>query len=94
MDTTSASLLERLRQSTDAAAFDEAEYRRHLLHRALELMQVEFPLKTWKACWEHVVEGRPAAEVAAELDIGVGSVYVAKSRVIGRLRHELEGLFE
>jgi hypothetical protein len=22
---------------------------------------------SWKACWEHVVSGRPAADVAAEL---------------------------
>jgi RNA polymerase sigma-70 factor (ECF subfamily) len=77
-----------------APAFDEAEYRQHLVHRALELMQNEFPPRTWKACWEHVVVGRPAAEVAAELGIAVGSVYVAKSRVLCRLRSELEGLLD
>jgi RNA polymerase sigma-70 factor (ECF subfamily) len=57
-------------------------------------MQAEFSPKTWKACWEHVVAGRPAAEVAAELGISVGSVYVAKSRVLSRLRQELEGLLD
>jgi RNA polymerase sigma-70 factor (ECF subfamily) len=78
----------------EAAEFEEAEYRQHLVHRALELMKNEFPPRTWKACWEHVVVGRPAAEVAAELGIAVGSVYVAKSRVLCRLRHELEGLLD
>ena len=66
----------------------------YLLAGLLELMQCEFSPKTWKACWEHVVASRSAAEVAAELGISVGSVYVAKSRVLGRLRQELDGLFE
>ena len=78
----------------DEEAFGEAEYRRHLVNRAARLMQAEFAPRTWKACWEHVVAGRPAAEVAAELGISVGSVYVAKSRVLCRLRQELDGLLE
>jgi RNA polymerase sigma-70 factor (ECF subfamily) len=72
----------------------EAEYRRHLVSRALQLMQVEFSPKMWQACWEHVVMGRPVAEVAAELGISEGTVYVAKSRIMSRLRQELEGLLE
>jgi len=72
----------------------EAEYRQHLLSNALELMRSEFPVKTWKACWEHVVMGRPAAEVAAELGIVSGAVYVAKSRVLARVRQELAGLLD
>jgi RNA polymerase sigma-70 factor (ECF subfamily) len=78
----------------EAVALVEAEYRQHLLNHALELMQREFPVKTWKACWEHVVMGRPAAEVAAELGIVVGAVYVAKSRVLARVRQELAGLLD
>jgi RNA polymerase sigma-70 factor (ECF subfamily) len=78
----------------DPDAFGEAEYRRHLVQRALQLMQAEFPPKMWQACWEHVVVGRPAQEVAGELGIAVGTVYVAKSRILCRLRHELEGLLD
>ena len=74
--------------------FEEAEYRRHVVQRALQLMQTDFAPNTWKACWEHVVAGRPAAEVAAELGIAVGSVYVAKSRVLCHLRQELQGLLD
>jgi RNA polymerase sigma-70 factor (ECF subfamily) len=69
--------------------FDEAEYRRHVVGRALQLMQSEFEESTWQACWQHVVAGRRAAEVAAELGLSVGAVYVAKSRVLRRLREEL-----
>lgn len=74
--------------------FEEAEYRRYLVGRALELMQSEFQPATWKACWEFVVNGRPPAEVAAELGLSVNSVYLAKSRVLRRLREELSGLLQ
>jgi RNA polymerase sigma-70 factor (ECF subfamily) len=80
--------------SEDPEAVVEAEYRQYLLNNALDLMKSEFPHKTWKACWEHVVMGRPAAEVAAELGIVPGAVYVAKSRVLARVRQELAGLLE
>jgi RNA polymerase sigma-70 factor (ECF subfamily) len=73
---------------------EEAEYRRLLLGRALGIMQTDFAPSTWKACWEHAIEGRPAPEVAAELGLTVGAVYVASSRVLRRLRRELSGLLD
>jgi RNA polymerase sigma-70 factor (ECF subfamily) len=74
--------------------FEDAEYHAYLARRALGLMQAEFRPTTWKACWEQVVCGRPAAEVAAELGISEGAAYVAKSRVLRRLREELDGLLD
>jgi RNA polymerase sigma-70 factor (ECF subfamily) len=78
----------------DIAAFDEREYQEHLAGRALQLMRAEFQPTTWRAFWDHVVSGRPAAEVAARLGVGVGAVYVAKCRVLRRLRQELNGLMD
>ena len=77
-----------------AEAFAEAEYRQYLVRRALELMQADFQPTTWKACWEYAVQGRPAEEVARELDTTVAVVYAAKSRVLRRLRQELAGLLD
>ncbi len=77
-----------------AGAVEEAEYRQYLVGRALQLMQAEFQPNTWRACWEYVVGGRPAAEVAAELGISTNAVHLAKSRVLRRLRQELEGLLD
>jgi RNA polymerase sigma-70 factor (ECF subfamily) len=83
------------RAGTDPAdELSEAEYRQHLVARALELMQADFQPVTWKACWELVVNGRPAAEVAAELGTTANAVYLAKSRVLRRLRRELDGLLD
>jgi RNA polymerase sigma-70 factor (ECF subfamily) len=74
--------------------FREADYRRHLVGRAVRLMRADFQPTTWKACWETAVAGRPAAEVARELGVSVGAVYMARSRVLSRLRRELAGLLD
>jgi RNA polymerase sigma-70 factor (ECF subfamily) len=83
-----------LAEPDPALAFDEADYRRHLVGRALELMQAEFQPATWQACWQCVVLERAPAAVAAELNITVNSVYLAKSRVLRRLHQELHGLLD
>ena len=75
-------------------AIEEAEYRRYLVGRGLQLIQSEFQPMTWQACWEFVALDRPAAEVARDLGISVNAVYHAKSRVLCRLRCELQGLLD
>lgn len=77
-----------------AAAIDEDEYRQYLVRRALRLMQAEFQSSTWQAFWECAINERPAAEVAAELGLGIDAVYGAKSRVLRKLRRELNGLMD
>jgi RNA polymerase sigma-70 factor (ECF subfamily) len=86
--------LDSLAREEEAPDLDEAEYRRHLAGRALELMRTDFRPATWKAFWECAVAGRPTAEVAAELGMSVGAVRVARSRVLARLRQELNGLLD
>jgi len=73
---------------------EEAEYRQYLVARAVELMKTEFELATWQACWQTAVMDRPAAEVARELGLSVNAVYLNKSRVLARLRRELDGLLD
>ncbi|HEV3080157.1 MAG TPA: hypothetical protein VGY66_10270, partial [Gemmataceae bacterium] len=77
-----------------AQRFWEAEYRRELSRRALRLMQGEFAPTTWKACWETVVHDRSTDEVARELGISENAVYLARCRVLRRLREELGGLVD
>jgi RNA polymerase sigma-70 factor (ECF subfamily) len=75
-----------------AELFSEEEYRRELTRRALQLMQAEFTPSTWQACWQTVVEGRSAADVARELGLTENAVYIARCRVLRRLRKELSDL--
>ena len=65
-----------------------------LYQRALELIQGEFQERTWQAFWHVTVDGRTPADAAAELGMTVNSVYLAKSRVLRRLREELGDLFD
>jgi RNA polymerase sigma-70 factor (ECF subfamily) len=80
--------------TAESEGIEEAEYRRYLVDRALRLMRADFEETTWKACWEYVVNGRAAAEVAADLGVSVNAVHLAKARVLRRLRQELAGLLE
>jgi RNA polymerase sigma-70 factor (ECF subfamily) len=87
-------LLAPLAQADKLITLEEAEYQQQLVARAVELMQAEFEPTTWQACWQTAVLDRPAATVARELGITVNAVYLAKSRVLARLRRELAGLWE
>jgi RNA polymerase sigma-70 factor (ECF subfamily) len=62
-----------------------------LLLTALKSIRSEFHERTWQAFWCVVVEGRTAADAGAEMDMKPGTVRVAKSRVLMRLRRELGG---
>jgi RNA polymerase sigma-70 factor (ECF subfamily) len=64
-------------------AFDE------VLQRAIQSIRGEFHERTWRAFWSVVVDGRAAADVAAELAMRPGTVRVCKSRVLSRLRSAL-----
>ena len=74
--------------------FEEQEYRAYVITRAMELLRGSLQQTTYRACWEHVVRGRPAAEVARELGMTVNAVYIAKYRVLRWLRQELDGLLD
>jgi RNA polymerase sigma-70 factor (ECF subfamily) len=72
----------------------EREHEEHILRRLLELMEGEFEPKTLQAFRRQVLDGVAAEAVAAELGMSVGAAYVAKSRVLARLRKEAEGLLD
>ena len=86
--------LENLAAPEDDPSFWDVEHRQLVARRYLELIRDEFQPPTWKACWECVVEGRAAPEVAAELNLTPGAVRAAKFRVLTRLRAELRDLLD
>jgi RNA polymerase sigma factor (sigma-70 family) len=88
----------RLAQLADAASGLsrqwDAEHDAHVAQKLLDLLQTEFTRSTWTAFRRQVVDGQPAAVVAAESGTTVNAVLLAKSRVMMRLREEAAGLIE
>jgi RNA polymerase sigma-70 factor (ECF subfamily) len=70
----------------------EQEYRRQVYAAAARVVRGDVTALTWKAFELSVVEGRSPVETAAELKMSVAAVYLAKSRVMSRLRAEVERL--
>lgn len=65
-----------------------------VIGRAIALIRSNFEPTTWQAFWRTVVDGQPPDAVADELSLSRWAVYKARSRVLHRLRNELNGLEE
>jgi RNA polymerase sigma-70 factor (ECF subfamily) len=76
--------------SSESAEWFDGEYRREVFRWAAARVQPVVNQKTWAAFWQSSVLGRPIREVAAELGMSCGSVYIARSRVMARLRDEVQ----
>lgn len=76
-------------RESPVADLDVEDRRERLLWAAAEV-QSEFRPSTWEAFWRTCVEGQPVADVAAELGTTAGNVYVARSRIIARLREKVK----
>jgi RNA polymerase sigma-70 factor, ECF subfamily len=81
-------------EDDESAEASLAEDRAQLYRRATELMRREFNERDWAAFHAVVLENRPAAEVATRLNVTVNVVYLAKSRIMRRLREEFAELIE
>jgi len=73
-----------------ATALFEAELRRQLFQWAADEIRGEFSPSTWQAFWLTAIEDRLPSEAASELHMSVGAVYIARSRVLARLKRRIE----
>jgi RNA polymerase sigma-70 factor (ECF subfamily) len=67
----------------------ETEYRRSVFSLAASRIKGDFQTRTWQAFWRTAVEGVEIKQVAQELDLSVGAVYIARSRVMKKLSAEV-----
>lgn len=91
-DTTTNRLLDTHADANDESDAWELEYQRRLAARAMERVKSEFQENTWRAFRLTAIEGVPAAEAAQQVGLTPGAIYVAKSRVLARLKAEVEVL--
>jgi RNA polymerase sigma-70 factor (ECF subfamily) len=75
-----------------AAELWDREYERRVFAWAVEQVRGEFQESTWRAFWLTAVEGVGAKEASAQLGLSPGAVYVAKSRVLARLKEQVRQL--
>jgi RNA polymerase sigma-70 factor (ECF subfamily) len=90
--------LRRLQEWEDPAGglsrlWDE-EHDRHVVRRLLAEVRTEVAPSTWEAFARVVVGGQDEEAVAAELGLSLNAVFIAKSRVLARLRRLAAGLID
>ena len=68
----------------------DRDYERQLFHAAATAVRGDFSDSSWQGFWLAAVHGRPAQEIATPLNISTAAVYLAKARVMTRIREQLE----
>ena len=91
-DTTRTATIERI---ADPTGFDldtawEEEWRRNLLHTAIVRVKTKIDPKQYQIFDCYVFKQWPAQKVAAELQVSIAQVYLAKHRVAALLKKEIE----
>jgi RNA polymerase sigma-70 factor (ECF subfamily) len=79
---------------TDQAVQWDREYDRQLFAWAAAQVRDSFETSTWQAFWLTAVEGKSGKEVAKELGLSVAAVYLAKGRVMARLKEKVQSIHE
>lgn len=77
----------------DSEAFDR-EWRRETLQWAAQQVRDDFQPATWDAFWLTAVEGESPEAAAARTGKSIGAVYIARTRVMQRIRAKVEELLE
>jgi RNA polymerase sigma-70 factor, ECF subfamily len=86
--------LSAIKDSVVPSEIEERDHSLFLVHRVLELIRRDFSDQTWAAFTEVMIKGRDVEVVASELGMTVNAVYMARHRVLTRLRRELDGLLD
>lgn len=69
-----------------------AESRRQIFRWAAQRVRIEFAQSTWDMFWRTSVLGESVSDVAVAIGRSAGAVYIARHRVVTRLKDEIAGL--
>jgi RNA polymerase sigma factor (sigma-70 family) len=79
-------LLELPAREEDQTDWWDEEYERRVFAWAAEQVRDHFSESTWRAFWQTAVEGKTGPQAARTLGMSVAAVYLAKGRVMARLK--------
>ena len=68
----------------------EQEYQKCVFQWAADKVRSEFEESTWQAFWITHVEGKSCKDASQELQITVDAVYIARSRVLARMKEQVQ----
>ncbi len=77
-----------------ASAEWDAAFERQLFLYAADIIRADFSETTWQAFWRTAVEGQTGRDVAQQLELTPAAVYLARSRVMQRLKEQVRSLAE
>jgi RNA polymerase sigma factor (sigma-70 family) len=89
-DTGTHDLLDDLPDEADPCEIWDREYQRQLFLWAAERVKARCEAASWQAFWQTAVEGRAVSDVARSLGLTLGAAYTAKSRILDRIRKEIQ----
>lgn len=81
-----------LAEGLDESSLWEIERRKEVFEAAAREIRPMFQESTWKAFWATAVEGKNPQSVADSLQLSIGAVYIAKSRVMAKLKQRVREL--
>jgi RNA polymerase sigma-70 factor (ECF subfamily) len=80
---------QQIQPGAESELFD-LEYERQVFSWAANKLMSAFTKNTWQAFWLTAVENRPVPDVARQLGMSSGAVYIARSRIMARLRESVQ----
>lgn len=72
----------------------DREHDHYVMNHLLQKAEPHFAPHVWQAFHRQVLQNEAPATIAEQLNVSLRSVYVAKSRVLSRLRKMVEGLVD
>jgi RNA polymerase sigma-70 factor (ECF subfamily) len=93
-DSTIRQMLEQHPAPEETEADWEIEWRQRVFAWACEQVRPEVSEKTWQAFWRTAIDGLSGKVVAADLGMSVAAVYLARSRIVARLKELVQSAQE
>ncbi len=83
-------LLEQIPGDASESDYVDLEVEKQIFAWAARQVRDQFSAKTWQAFWQTAVQQRPVQQLAAELEMTPGAIYIARSRVMSRLKEVVQ----